>query len=332
MSEPIGAQLTRLREARGQTPAEVATALRCDPKIIDALEGERWVELGAPVFSRGHLRRYAEFLGVPADPLLEQWNAEQGGSTVLPDLSRGPQAPRPLDTQRWGRRLAMLAGAFVIALAAWWILQGAEMRPAATMAVVEASAPMPTAPVVPAPAPVDLAPVPAAAIALEAAPDAAPDAAADAVPDAAPVAAVPVGVTPAVAAPSAPGDGVAVAVAFTASEPCWAEVVDATGARRLYALLQPGQRVSVNGAPPLRVVLGRGDVTALEISGNPAVIPADAVRNTVARFEIAASGALRALPPEPRPEPASASAPASAPAADSAAAPATLTSTPDGAP
>ena len=318
MNEPIGAQLTRLREARGHTPAEVATALRCDPKIIDALEGERWVELGAPVFSRGHLRRYAEFLGVPADPLLEQWNAEQGGSTVLPDLSRGPQAPRPLDTQRWGRRLAMLAGAFVIALAAWWILQGAEMRPAATMAVVEASAPMPTAPVVPAPAPVDLASVPAASIALAPAPDAAPDAALDAAPDAA----VPVGVTPAVATPSAPGDGVA--VVFTASEPCWAEVVDATGARRLYALLQPGQRVSVNGAPPLRVVLGRGDVTALEISGSAAAIPADAVRNSVARFEIAASGAMRALPPEPRPDPASAPAPAPAPA--------TLTSTPDGAP
>ena len=299
MNEPIGVQLTRLRELRGLSSAEVATLLRCDTKTIDALEGERWAELGAPVFSRGHLRRCAEFLGVSADPLLEQWNAEQGGSTVLPDLSLGPQAPRPLDTQRWGRRLAMLAGAFVIALAAWWILQGAEMRPAAILAPVEASVPMPTVPVVPAPAPADLAPVPAAPIALEPAPDAAP------------VAAVPVGVTPAVAAPSVPGDGVA--VAFTASEPCWAEVVDATGARRLYALLQPGQRVSVQGAPPLRVVLGRGDVTALEISGSAAAIPADAVRNTVARFEIAASGAIRALPPEPRPEPAPAPAPAPAP-------------------
>lgn len=298
MNEPIGAQLTRLRAARGQTPAEVATALRCDTKTIDALEGERWAELGAPVFSRGHLRRYAEFLGVPVDPLLEQWNAEQGGSTVLPDLSRGPQAPRPLDTQRWGRRLAMLAGAFVIALAAWWILQGAEMRPAATLAPVEASVPMPTVPVVPAPAPADLAPVPAAPSALAPAPDAAPDA----VPDVVPVAAVPVAVTPAPAAPSVPGDDVA--VVFTASEPCWAEVVDATGVRRLYAVLEPGQRVSVQGAPPLRVVLGRGDVTALEISGNPAVIPADAVRNTVARFEIAASGVIRALPPEPRSDPA----------------------------
>lgn len=306
MNEPIGVQLTRLRALRGLSSAEVATALRCDTQTIDALEGERWAELGAPVFSRGHLRRYAEFLGVPADPLLEQWNAEQGGSTVLPDLSRGPQAPRPLDTQRWGRRLAMLAGALVIALAAWWILQGAEMRPAATLAAVEASVPLPTVPlptvplptvpVVPVPAPIDLPPVPAAANALESVPDAVPDAA------------VPVGVTPAVAAPSVPGDGVA--VAFTASEPCWAEVVDATGARRLYALLQPGQRVSVQGAPPLRVVLGRGDVTTLEISGSAAAIPADAVRNTVARFEIAASGAIRALPPAPRPDPAPAPAPA----------------------
>jgi cytoskeleton protein RodZ len=327
MSEPIGAQLTRLREARGQTPAEVATALRCDPKIIDALENERWAELGAPVFSRGHLRRYAEFLGVPADPLLEQWNAEQGGSTVLPDLSRGPQAPRPLDTQRWGRRLAMLAGAFVIALAAWWILQGAEMRPAATpavtMAATESSVAMqsvapPSVPVVPE---------------VSAAPDvsAPADIAADLTAPNAPVSdtAAPVVATPAVAAPSVPGDGVT--VVFTASEPSWAEVVDATGARRLYTMLQPGQRVSVLGAPPLRVVLGRGDVTALEISGSAAVIPADAVRNSVARFEIAASGAMRALPPEPRPEPPTAAAPQAAGPAESQEAPA-VSPAPGGAP
>ncbi len=294
MNEPIGIQLTRLRELRGLSTAAVATALRCDPKIIDALEGERWAELGASVFSRGHLRRYAEFLGVPADPLLEQWNAEQGASTVLPDLSRGPQAPRPLDTQRWGRRLAMLAGAFVIALAAWWILQGAEMRPAATTTAAEASVTTPSAPSAP-------------------------------VPDAA----APVVATPAVAAPSVPGDGVA--VVFTASEPCWAEVVDATGARRLYAMLQPGQRVSVQGAPPLRVLLGRGDATALEISGSAAVIPADAVRNSVARFEIAASGAMRALPPEPRPEPAPSAIPQAAGSAETQEAPA-VSPAPGGAP
>lgn len=328
MNEPIGIQLTRLRELRGLSTAAVATALRCDPKIIDALEGERWAELGASVFSRGHLRRYAEFLGVPADPLLEQWNAEQGASTVLPDLSRGPQAPRPLDTQRWGRRLAMLAGAFVIALAAWWILQGAEMRPAATTTAAEASVTTPSAqtpsaqtssaPVVPEVSAVPDVSAPADIAADLAAPSAP-------VPDTA----APVVATPAVAAPSVPGDGVA--VVFTASEPCWAEVVDATGARRLYAMLQPGQRVSVQGAPPLRVLLGRGDATALEISGSAAVIPADAVRNSVARFEIAASGAMRALPPEPRPEPAPSATPQAAGSAETQEAPA-VSPAPGGAP
>jgi cytoskeleton protein RodZ len=332
MSEPIGVQLTRLRGLRGLSTAAVATALRCDPKIIDALENERWAELGAPVFSRGHLRRYAEFLGVPADPLLEQWNAEQGASTVLPDLSRVPQAPRPLDTQRWGRRLAMLAGAFVIALAAWWILQGAEMRPAATpavtMAAAEASVTTPSAQTPSTETPsVPVVPEVSAVPDLSAPADIAADLTAPNAP--VPDTAAPVVATPAVAAPSVPGDGVA--VVFTASEPCWAEVVDATGARRLYAMLQPGQRVSVQGAPPLRVLLGRGDATALEISGSAAVIPADAVRNSVARFEIAASGAMRALPPEPRPEPAPSATPQAAGSAETQEAPA-VSPAPGGAP
>jgi cytoskeleton protein RodZ len=283
MNEPIGAQLTRLREARGQTPVQVATALRCDPKVIDALEGERWAELGAPVFSRGHLRRYAEFLGLPADPLLAQWTAEQGAHQALPDLSRAPQAPRPLDTQRWGRRLAMLAGAVVIALAAWWILQGADVQAPAASPVAASTAAAP-AEIAAVATPIPSAAAPATPPAAEPVPGETPDA-------------VPAPAVPATTA--APGAGLA--VAFTATERCWAEVVDASGSRRLYMMLEPGVRVTASGTPPLRVLLGRGDVTAVEIGGRAASIPTDAVRNSVARFEIAGSGAMRALPPVPAP-------------------------------
>jgi cytoskeleton protein RodZ len=283
MNEPIGAQLTRLREARGQTPVQVATALRCDPKVIDALEGERWAELGAPVFSRGHLRRYAEFLGLPADPLLAQWTAEQGAHQALPDLSRAPQAPRPLDTQRWGRRLAMLAGAVVIALAAWWILQGADVQAPAASPVAASTAAAP-AEIAAVATPIPSAAAPATPPSAEPVPGETPDA-------------VPAPAVPATTA--APGAGLA--VAFTATERCWAEVVDASGSRRLYMMLEPGVRVTASGTPPLRVLLGRGDVTAVEIGGRAASIPTDAVRNSVARFEIAGSGAMRALPPVPAP-------------------------------
>lgn len=308
MTEPIGAQLVRLREARGLSPAEVAAELRCDPKVIAALEGERWAELGAPVFSRGHLRRYAEFLGLPADPLLAQWTAEQGAHQALPDLSRAPQAPRPLDTQRWARRLAMLAGAVVIALAAWWILQGAEVRPPAPAPT--AAAPVVATPVPSAPPPVS-APIATSAPLGEAAtpaPTVTPTTS-DAPIDAAAIAAT----------DAAPGDGLA--VAFTATERCWAEVIDATGARRLYTMLEPGTRVTARGTPPLRVLLGRGDVTSVEIAGRAAMIPADALRNAVARFEIAGSGAMRALPPAPATAPAQN--PVPTPAAPTPAAPAT---------
>jgi hypothetical protein len=58
-------------------------------------------------------------------------------------------------------------------------------------------------------------------------------------------------------------------------------------------------------------------------------LPQDAVRNSVARFEVAATGALRALPPVPAPAsdsplptpPPSASSAATAPVVDPAAAP-----------
>ena len=310
MNEPIGAQLTRLREARGQTPVQVATALRCDPKVIDALEGERWAELGAPVFSRGHLRRYAEFLGLPADPLLAQWTAEQGAHQALPDLSRAPQAPRPLDTQRWGRRLAMLAGAVVIALAAWWILQGADVQAPAASPVAASTAAAP-AEIAAVATPIPSAAAPATPPAAEPVPGVAPDAVPGAVPGMTPAAspavtpaATPTETTP-VPAPAGPATtaapGAGLAVAFTATERCWAEVVDASGSRRLYMMLEPGVRVTASGTPPLRVLLGRGDVTAVEIGGRAASIPTDAVRNSVARFEIAGSGAMRALPPVPAP-------------------------------
>ena len=304
MSESIGAQLIRSREARGLSTAEAAAGLHCDPKVIAALEDERWADLGAPVFSRGHLRRYAEFLGLPADALLARWTAEQGAHQALPDLSRAPQAPRPLDTQRWARRLAMVAGAAVIALAAWWILQGAGVRPAPQAAAPDASAGPPVATAIPQ-EPGPTAVMPADPTAVVPADPTAP------VP---PPAASPVVESPVVESPVDAPPGAGVSLAFTATERCWAEVIDATGARRLYTMLEPGMRVTTRGAPPLRVVLGRGDVTALEIDGRAAVIPADALRNAVARFEVAGSGAMRALPPEPTPAARPVATPSAAPA------------------
>ena len=327
-TESIGQLLARLRAERGLDPVKVAQELRCDRAIIDALEADRYADLGAAVFARGHLRRYADFLGAPTAELLARWSAEQSSGQPLPDLTRAPQAPRPIDTRRWGRSLAVIAGALAIGLAAWWILQGAGARPAPVavpthagagdVAMPPQSVPVPEVPAVPQEAPATAVTPTEPLVAPPEDPPA--DAPADAAEAAPAPAARPVTVPP------APGD---VALAFTAQADCWAEVVDAKGARRLYQLIRAGERVTAAGAPPLRVTLGRGDVTRVEVSGRAVTLPQDAVRNSVARFEVAATGALRALPPVPAPAsdsplptpPPSASSAATAPVVDPAAAP-----------
>ncbi|MFM7626735.1 MAG: RodZ domain-containing protein [Gammaproteobacteria bacterium] len=322
MSESIGQLLARMRAERGLDVAKVAQELRCDRAIIDALEADRYADLGAAVFARGHLRRYADLLGAPTDGLLARWSAEQAGGQPLPDLTRAPQAPRPLDTRRWGRSLAVVAGALAIGLAAWWILQGAGARPEAA--------------VDPSAADLRAATPPTQAVAVT---DSAAVAPPTALPEGAPPAVSPPAVSPPAVTPTAvsppaatspaatsptvsppavtpPASG-GIELAFSATTDCWAEVVDAEGARRLYGMIRAGERVTAYGAPPLRVTLGRGDATRVEVGGRAVTIPQDAVRNAVARFEVAASGAMRALPPVPAPDASPAVAPAAAPPAGS---------------
>lgn len=288
--ESIGQLLARRRAERGLDIAKAAQELRCDRAVIEALEADRYADLGAAVFARGHLRRYADFLGAPSADLLARWSAEQSGGQPLPDLTRAPQAPRPIDTRRWGRLLAVVAGALAIGLAAWWILQGAGARPAPAVdpravATPPQSVPVPEVAAIPPqetpPTAVVPSPMPPAAEPVD------------------PPAEAPARTTAPAPAVAAAGD---VALAFTTRADCWAEVVDAKGTRRLHQLIRAGERVTASGAPPLRVTLGRGDVTRVEVGGRAVTLPQDALRNAVARFEVAASGAVRALPPVPAPQ------------------------------
>ena len=60
----------RLREARIQAGLglqDVASKLKMQVRIIEALEAGNWERLGAPVFVRGQLRSYVRLLGLPAD-------------------------------------------------------------------------------------------------------------------------------------------------------------------------------------------------------------------------------------------------------------------------
>ena len=259
----IGQRLRERRETAGLSIEAAAAKLYCDASIITALEADRFDELGAPVFAQGHLRRYAELVGAPVTELLAEW-AQRGARVAVPDLTRIPRAPSPaLDREVWGRRLGALAGAVVIAVAAWWILQGGAVQ---------------TPPAAPAEARVAegrVAEVPAAASPTGASPVAAT---------------APSSTTPASAATAR------LALSIEVRENCWTEVYDADGRKLYFDTLRAGNRAAVTGAAPLRVLLGRADRASLTIDGRPVAIPTTLIRNTTAYFTVDAAAQLQDLP------------------------------------
>lgn len=272
----IGQRLRARREAAGLSIATAAAKLHCDQAILTSLEADRFEELGAPVFAQGHLRRYAELVGAPVNELLADW-AKRGTPVAAPDLTRIPRAPsRGLDRELWGRRLGGLAGAVVIAVAAWWILRGGAVQtPPAVIAarVVTAPATPPTATSMVA-APV----APLASVAPVVPPEAAAPAVTAAVEFAAPAAAA------------------IVALSIEARENCWTEIYDAEGRKLYFDTLRSGNRAAVTGKPPLRVLLGRADRASLTVEGRQVAIPAALIRNTTAYFTVDAAAELRDLP------------------------------------
>jgi len=119
----IGHTLRAARERLGLGLDQAAERLHVDPQVIEALEGGRFTTLGAPVFVRGHLRRYAELLGEDDGPLQARYASMQE-SSIPPDLTRlptsgTPQAPAP--AARWP--LVVAAVLLVLGAIVWWAMR-----------------------------------------------------------------------------------------------------------------------------------------------------------------------------------------------------------------
>ena len=121
--DSIGGELRSARERMGLGVVQAAERLHVDAGVIEALETGRFAALGAPVFARGHLRRYAELLGVDEAPLQARYAATREAATA-PDLTALPH-PLPQVTRvapsRWP--LVLLAVALVVGVLVWWALR-----------------------------------------------------------------------------------------------------------------------------------------------------------------------------------------------------------------
>ncbi|MYD96187.1 MAG: DUF4115 domain-containing protein [Gammaproteobacteria bacterium] len=82
-----GAALREARQQMGLDAGEVARSLKVDEDVITALEGERYGELPALVYTRGYVRRYAGLVGLDADALCAQLDALQRDDPAVVRMS-----------------------------------------------------------------------------------------------------------------------------------------------------------------------------------------------------------------------------------------------------
>src|SRR5450631_747444 len=148
-----GARLAAARERAGMSLIQAAERLRLDVVTLQALEAGHFETLGATVFVRGHLRHYAELVGVPVDEIEAAYAASSAKLAPQPDLRRtttlpGNAASRAISLPP----RAALIGAIVLVLVAlvWWAMRvapgqhhaanPASSSPAASLAAGERAA------------------------------------------------------------------------------------------------------------------------------------------------------------------------------------------------
>jgi cytoskeleton protein RodZ len=271
----IGERLRAGRERAGLSVAATAEKLHLDPKVIEALEADRFAELGASVYVRGHLRRYADFVGEAGAELVDIYTAREARPPP-PDLTQIPQAERRTDPRRLVTPFVGLGGALVVALAIYWVLgtsrsgadrsatpPSAQKAPAPLPAPAEIIAPALAPPTAAQPAPLAVAPAPAASDASAAAPTR-----------------------------EAPAAARTTRLRLELGSDSWVEIYDARGERLFYDVASAGSVQSVEGPPPLRVTLGSAVGVSVDVDGRRREIPATAMDGEGARFIVNRSGSL----------------------------------------
>jgi cytoskeletal protein RodZ len=122
---PSGLGLTEARVRAGWSLLQAADQLHLDVVSVKALEAGDFAALGAMVYARGHLRRYAELLGLPAGEIATAC-AQARFPERDPELKRGATGLQ----RRSGRGLRLPAGAAAVAATllvlialVWWAMR-----------------------------------------------------------------------------------------------------------------------------------------------------------------------------------------------------------------
>ena len=287
ISITLGKYLRQAREHAGLTALQIAQDLHLDVRMIEAMERERFKELGAPVYVKGYLRRYARLVGVDEVSLSNLYDSLRDPPVnvdPIPVSLNSISEPRKL-LPNWV--LWAVASIFVVASVIAGLNLVSERQAADLIAQLPvAKSFLQTTSIAPSTA------VNTDSVALTTQVVRPRDSLVLA--SAAPL-------TSAVANESSdeamrepahlPVAGhVALKLKFLGDS--WVEIYDAKNRPMLYDMVRSASMREVEGLPPLRVVLGSAQQVALQINGRGAMVPGRRVAANVAHFVVNANGAI----------------------------------------
>jgi cytoskeleton protein RodZ len=287
--ETLGQRLQTARGRKGLSVQKAADGLRLDAWVIEALESGNYERIGPQVYAKGHLKHYAESLGLPVAEVLAAFDGAQpaplppqpAGMRMRTDSSTGGELP-------WSVILGCAAVAVALAGLMWW-------RPwlARTTAVADgkppgAARPVPLAEpatVAPATAPSGVAPEVTGALAATGA----------LAVTGAPVVPLAEAQDAGLVATAIPPEGGAgrarLRLSFLGDS--WVDVHDASGQRLFAGTGHVNNVRSMSGEAPFRIYLKSASSIRLEINNHLVAIGPQHLAGDVAHFEAGADGILR---------------------------------------
>lgn len=264
-----GELLKTARIERSVSVQQIADDMHLDVPVVEALESNNFALLGPPVYSRGHLRKYAALVGLSPDVVISHYEMMSDVPVVPEPVPVGVTAPPP---ERMSLRVPMLVVAGIaVAVAGFWIVGWLVNQPVSEPS--QASEPQ----------------------AVNVAPESEQDLPADPVE---PIRAEPQVEGGALAAPAPAAEtpvadaGNDVTMRLRFLEPSWVEIYDATERRLMFGIGQAGQTSTLAGKPPLRVTVGLASAVSMEVNDRSVPVPRRAGKDA-ARFTVAADGSVR---------------------------------------
>lgn len=246
----------RLADARREQQVsidEIAKELHLDEHKVRALERNEFDVLGAPVFAKGYLRKYAQLVGVRVEDVLADYYQLNRAADVQPLISVRQRPRHELTPGPW---IAVIVVLIVAASAYWWFMRPAppaESEPAETGAIEAPDTATGIEPAGPEPelddTEAELAETPAPRV----------------------EAATPEPTIEETTSPEVIPGQMRLLLSYTGD--CWTEITDANGRRLLFDLGKDGRTVELSGVEPFNVLFGNPGNVMVRVNGEDYALP-----------------------------------------------------------